>query len=472
MIVSVPEVTASVKNFGFNVPMGVDWKVILGAPLKHRLDEALQFVSTVVRKTRQGKVDRLGYARLHRKVLRRTLSERTLSAIEDRLVVTGILERAGHRRGWYSTGFRLALPWRSQPLQRIAATDERLIDRMHREFARLEQRRLARLLPVHCEIDRVQRELLTIGIQADGLAAVITDPGTRTRMTTLVKQIRAGRSGKRSFTGRWFSPFCGLARGFRPMVHLDGEPIGGFDLRCAQPSLLAVFLGSQFADVAQCVGAYSSECSSCDRVASVVTGRVSDTCDSCDVLSFDFLRSVALGVPRCGPDLGIFTDLTRNAVFYDHLLHLARAAGVDLRDPTCKGRSELGMVKRLLLQDVLAKRGHYPSDFERVFREAFPTVHEAVRWVNSRHSPPDGRGQDRVHGKLICILQRLESALALETVCPSLLERIPVLPLHDCLFTRLSDIALVEEAFEETFARCGVRVKLKRDVPCEQCACN
>lgn len=452
------------------IPQGFDARKVLPRHVGDRAEESMLLVSTVVRKTRSGKTDRRGYVRLNRRVLQRTMSERTITPIQNALVAAGVLERDDHRIGEYSTGFRLTASWSARPLRTVPVTDRRLIDRIQRELIALEQLHLARRLPVHDDLDRIQRELLTVGPLADAMVASIADAGVRKRQETLLRQIRSGRHGSRSFTGRWYYSFCGCKRILRPIFQLDGQPLGGFDLRCAQPGLTAVLLGPQLAGFAQCVGAYSTRASSrsdredwADR-----SGRLSRWGrDRLSVLAFDYILSVASGVPPCGPDLEFFADLTLHAEFYEHMLDRARASGVDLSDPDMKGRSELAMVKILTLREVLAKEGTYPSDFERVFREDFPTVLRTVRWINSRRSPPDGCGRERAHGKLVRILQRLESAFVLETVCPPLLNRIPVAPLHDCLYTRLSDIALVEQGFEEAFDRCGVRLEIKRDVPCE-----
>jgi hypothetical protein len=120
-------------------------------------------------------------------------------------------------------------------------------------------------------------------------------------------------------------------------------------------------------------------------------------------------------------------------------------------------------VKRLVLRDVLAKRGSYPSSFGTVFASEFPTVYQAVQWINSCSSPSDGCGRSSVHAKLIRILQRMESALVIENACPALLESgIPCVPLHDAVFCRASDANRAETIFLDVFRRSGVRLPVKR----------
>ncbi len=463
---------AIAKPLFYTIPEGFDPRSVLQRYLWHRLDDAMWFVSTVLKKTFNGQTDRYGYVRMNRQIYCRVMSERTATPIVRAIVDAGIMEHDGYRIGEYSRGFRFTSPWLAMPVRQVPVSDPRLIKRVFRELSFLKQLRLARRLPVHDDLDRVQRELLTIDQRADELVASFTDANVRHQQEALLAQLRCGRPGRRSFAGRWYTPFCGCKRAIRPYFQLAGEPLAGYDLRCAQPALTAILLSPQIIQFSQCVGAYVNTLllgasSPCSGRRPLSLGR-----DPWSVLDLDYIRSIAAGSPACGSDLGLFAELTRSAEFYGFLLARARSSGVDLGSNACD-RSDLAMVKILILQDVLAKRGSYPSDFERIFKEAFPTVHRAIRWINSHRSPPDGCGREDVHGKLIRILQRMESALAIETVCPLILGRdVPVVPLHDCLYARQSDIALVEQGFEEAFDRCGVRLRLKRDVPFEQYLCT
>ena len=57
--------------------------------------------------------------------------------------------------------------------------------------------------------------------------------------------------------------------------------------------------------------------------------------------------------------------------------------------------------------------------------------------------------------------RRMESALVIETVCPALLEKVPVLPLHDCLYARLCSILALWSRSLTRRSRCGVSLGLK-----------
>ena len=110
------------------------------------------------------------------------------------------------------------------------------------------------------------------------------------------------------------------------------------------------------------------------------------------------------------------------------------------------------VVKRAFLRDVLAKRGRYPSVVESAFRAAFPTVYRIIRAVNRNN-----------HGTLIRLLQRAESRLVVETVAPRLLGRMPIMTLHDAIYSRVGDVGTVLAAFDEVFNELGFRLAVKVD---------
>ena len=125
--------------------------------------------------------------------------------------------------------------------------------------------------------------------------------------------------------------------------------------------------------------------------------------------------------------------------------------GVRLPDNTALQRD---FVKTAFLRDVIAKCGRYPCEFECVFREVFPSVYRFIRWINKDD-----------HAELIRLLQRLESYLVIENVATRLIDRIPLLTLHDAIYSRAHDVQIVEEAFLETFHDLGIALKVKVESP-------
>jgi hypothetical protein len=148
--------------------------------------------------------------------------------------------------------------------------------------------------------------------------------------------------------------------------------------------------------------------------------------------------------PVAAPDFYTFQSLVSDGNLYDELIRLCAVEGISLvGDPR-------ESVKKALLRDVIAKRGSYPCAFEDMFRRAFPTVHSFVRFVNRDD-----------HKTLVRVLQRLESWLVVEIVAPLLVDKIPILTLHDAIYSRKRDVDLVQDVFIDTCHRLGFRLAIK-----------
>ena len=137
-------------------------------------------------------------------------------------------------------------------------------------------------------------------------------------------------------------------------------------------------------------------------------------------------------------DASLFAVLASEGVLYESLV----ASSGLTRD----------VVKLAFLRDVLAKRGRYPSVVEASFRNAFPTVHRIIRAVNRND-----------HGTLIRLLQRAESWLVIGQVAPRLLGRMPIVTLHDAIYSRSRDAPKVADTFREAFGELGFEMGLKLD---------
>jgi len=407
-------------TYKFLLPRSYEPSAFLTTPrLGMRADEARWFITTIIRKMVYRDVDVRGYARLHWDVLRRVMSKGTLAEIIKAHVAGGMVETSPYRAGKRSRGYRLTHHYLSDRHVRVPATDPRVIERLEREHDRLAQRQRGLRKPIHDALDAAQRGL-TITPMADQILATLP-PGTRLCQDVLVGNIR-----RRTFrfyvssTGRCFNALTGLKRELRTAVLLDGEPLGSIDLSCAQPALLALYIWLLIP-------------------SSGPNSR--DTYKECLLRSCPWLPRLCCDEavePAVFKTFLWFRDLVCSGSFYDEL---ARLCGL--------GRDE---AKHRSLVDVLAKDGSYPSEVEDVFSATFPGVYRVVREVNRSD-----------HANLIRLLQRLESWLVIETVAPHLVESVPIVTVHDCIFCRVYDLPLVEQAFRETFMEIGFSLALKRE---------
>jgi hypothetical protein len=249
-----------------------------------------------------------------------------------------------------------------------------------------------------------------------------------------------------SSTGRVFNGLTGVKSSLRPFVRLADEQIGGVDVRCTQPALLAFLLENritQTAQYTQSVATYILRGFAGLWGRGAVPGRE-------DLSSgWDVLRSLDLG-----SDFFEFRELVFTGEFYAALLDLCHQKGISLENKNKPDEAELRRTKDLVLQEVLAKRGCYHHDFEKAFRERFPTTWGAVRQINHRH-----------YATLIRILQRLESWVVIENVAPLLVDKIPIVTLHDAIYGRVRDLGTIDGAFHEVFGRLGMCLKTKREIP-------
>jgi len=392
----------------FTLPASLDVTTILPPRLLRRADDARWLVSTIIGKTANRDTDPWGCVRLHSRILRRVMYEPTLGDVIAALVSGGVIETFDYTPGERSRGFRLTARYLADRSQRVLAVDPRLLDRLSEERKRLDaQRRREHWQPIHFQLADEQRRL-SIDPAADAILTTLPDH-CRLCQDVLVNRLRHREfSFSVGETGRVFNSITGLKRELRRAVRVDGEPIAGVDIRCAQPALLAL-----------------------EMVRAI---------PSCEPFELGTYKDTPAGPASLPPasDLSRYVDLVLSGRLYEVLM---QPTGLD-RD----------VLKVMLLRDVLAKRGRYPSAVEDCFRRNWPEVYRFVREVN-RHD----------HGELIRRLQRRESWLVIEQVAPRLVDRVPCLTLHDAIYSTRPALPTVRAAFDAAFEAIGFRLALKTE---------
>jgi hypothetical protein len=399
----------------FDLPRSFDVSEFLTTPrLQHSADAARWLVSTILRKTANRDTDPWGLVRLDSSILRRIMGRHSSDVI--RALEQGAIETAPYCVGVRCKGYRLAKRYLGDRSVRWPAVDPALIDRLEQERQRQDtEDRHSLWLPIHYALDAEQRRL-TIDPAANEILENLPDH-CRLCQDVLVGNIRR-RDLRQSVsaTGRVFNSITGLKRELRTALRIDGESVGGVDIACAQPALLAL-------DMTQVTPTNG------------LKGRT--TYKHTASLCLPSQGAVA-AVPPLPASSGLFASLVFGGRLYELLM---QATGLD------RDRVKLGF-----LRDVLAKRGRYPSPVENAFRVAFPIVYEYIRAVNRLD-----------HAELIRRLQRLEAWLVVEQVAPRLIGRAPCITLHDAIYSTQRSLPTVEEAFQDTFDAIGCRLKLKRE---------
>ncbi len=411
------------------------------------VDAARYLMGLVVRKTAIHDVDTYEYVRLHSLVLRRVVG-RGVAKIWKAFKARDLINTSPHIAGERCRGYRLAKCLRGQQSKPHLLTDPGLLKRIRRELARMEDEREATWLPIHHGLRDMQRHLSILPEAWNAIGTL--KPEAWLGQSFLVSHLERRRpSFSVPSTGRVFNGLTGLSRALRPYVRLCGDPIVGLDLRNAQPALLAALASpaesiglptykSEFlGDLVRCPGRYSLS----------LRGPAAGPRDFSGEYS-RFARRLSRLVFEPSGDFWRFRDLVLDGDLWEELIRLCHAHGIPL-----PGDEERDEVKLLTLRDVIAKKGIYPSAFEDMFQREFPSVYRFIRWANNDH-----------RATLIRVLQRFESWLVIENVAPRLVERRPIITLHDAIYSREQDRGLVYEAFQDTFEDLDLKLRLKDEV--------
>lgn len=402
----IPRWTA--REWEYILPGIFDAPKCLPTRLQHRCDDARFFVGQVVWQMVAHRQDRWGYARLGQKVLRQVLTWRSEAPVKAALVDAGVIERDTHIQGERNAGYRLTDEYLQSGHIRQRPTCPFLKAKLAEVKRRIKADQDERRLPIHDKLHELQQRLT---IRADAAAAIIAKMDTtkaRFIQGVLVENIRRRRmTHSVCSTGRFFNAITGLSRQLRPALRLDGEPLASVDLRCCQPSLLSA----------------------------LVTGRTPPMVGK-GVATYKVSLESSLS-----PSNQRLYEQCSQGVFFDEF---SRECGVS-RD----------FAKQRFIVDVLAKKGSYRSHVQDVFTALYPDAAKFILSVN--------RGKDN-HGRLICLLQRLESWLVVETVAPLLVDSVPIITLHDAIFAKQSDIESVKDAFQQTFDEIGFSMQLKTEL--------
>lgn len=391
------------------------------------VEEARYLVDLIFRKTRHRDVDQLGYARLNATLLRGVIDGRHLGVITRKLTEAGVIEVDGsYETGRKSKGFRLTEPYLEGEIVRRPIVHPVVRDRVERawEFVRKQQR--ARRKPIHEALERAQ---LGLSFAFDPRATIAkSPPAAHACQRALVRNIQdRDPSFHVGGTGRVFNGITGLAKSLRKLVLLDGEPLGYVDLTCAQFALLGLLAEAAYA------------------------GCPIDTNIPTEVM-LQGLRRRRLDRVRIPPDVRAFVECTAEGLFYEALLakilenNPPISTRLASRRPWTRER-----VKKLAISQILApKSSRQTGEVSKAFEQLFPSVAAYIADFNRDD-----------HGTLIRALQRVEAALVVHSVAPALIDRIPIVTLHDAIYCRAGDVKLVREAFEDVFSECGIRMSVK-----------
>lgn len=219
---------------------------------------------------------------------------------------------------------------------------------------------------------------------------------------------------------RVFNSITNLKRELRSTLHVDGARLFGVDLKCAQPALIGLLIWAI-----------------CGKCIATKTVNIEYCCGKSPNLSSSSLLHSA-------------HSCLRSSTLQTFLGSIADGSLYELLSDSLKGRLDRDLLKVGLLKNVFANESGYSCEIADAFESLFPDVYSFIRAFhrNSQH-------------KLIAVLQRLESWIVIENICPRVLRAhdLPVVSLHDAIYTTAEGTPLVEEAFDEVFSQLRYPMK-------------
>jgi hypothetical protein len=167
---------------------------------------------------------------------------------------------------------------------------------------------------------------------------------------------------------------------------------------------------------------------------------------------------------RISREFALFCELVKSGLLYERLADECRKADVAIPEGAGSARD---WCKRRLLVDFLAKRTfatpgdqrqdkrrmNYDSEIGRVVFSLFPLLYDAVKTVNQEDE-----------ATLIRLLQAGEAWFIFNQVCNRLVHAdVPVVTVHDAIFTAEANVPTVVDAFSEAGREIGFTFQTKRE---------
>lgn len=415
----------------FLLPASLDPAVFLDPSRRpHRDDDARWFVSEIFSKEVIGDVDEQGYACLRAQFLKRIMRSSDYKAVIGDLLASGVVERGQYEVGVHPFQYRISERFDDDNFIRPPITDDRLLRRLKKLGDELATERLRRAKPVHIALAELQSQLEIRGDEAREILS--RRPGEARRYVT--QRVLIDRIERKEFWwsigrfGRMSNNISSLFKEGRTTLHVNGESLGSVDLTNSQPAFLAKLIEDERAEKA---GATAGEA---ERAA--ITR------------SYDSRLAPPVNYDSCfaplADDFFFYRELVQTGQFYVFMATRLQELGLPDEE-----------LKRLILRDVFAKHGTYPSKVTDCFVSQFPSVVTFIERVNRN---------GREHANLIRWLQQVEAEFVIETVAADLVTRYPgvfFITLHDAIFTTVGHLPKVEQAFQRAFAESGFPMTLK-----------
>ncbi|AWM39836.1 hypothetical protein GobsT_17940 [Gemmata obscuriglobus] len=381
---------------------------------------------------------------LQAKYLRNVVGVDHCEAIRDCLASEGVISvKRSFVVGQKSFEFKIGPRFQNSMFRRFPITDKFLLRRMGKHLGRTGPK-------ADCPTELALYSWLKgLTIDADGARDYVRAHGGAAewvRQKTLTVDMLAERDlwFTRDRFGRIHTNFTNLWSGLRRFLSVGGSPLVEMDIANSQPLFFGLLAMVKWRSSQEA----SSQCQQDVEECRNNSGRITNV-NSKSILSPPPLLSLYDAGIHHGnirrslpPDLAEYLGLVERGDFYEHLMRKARL--------TWAKRSQF---KDSFFQHVFYAKRVYRNPIANVFRKEFPTAH-AVLTAIKKSDPRDAPHK----------MQQLEADFVIGTCCRKLSAdhpAVPLLTLHDGIWTTPDHIGLVRRTVQDEFAKLGVRPLLR-----------
>ena len=444
------------------VPASFDAPSMLQADMQDRADGAHYLLDLILRKRMKGAADADGFVPLHAQLLRKQLGHRVSLPLIRELERIEVIEkrtwpdgRAMYQVGRQCSRYRLLPPYATDAVRMVRLEDERIV-KVHEEWRRERQ---CPKSGVHAFLDR--------WVQHTGIAV---NPARRIiRQTPKLAQDAAiwfaavdmitSRECPTSVCrmGRYHSIFTRIPRELRTCLVIDRqmEPLVSLDVSNCQPLLIGLIVGI-YAAAGKPLRARLRKGSLFKRARAapyrVVQGNKRNTgargspalilrADSGVLRQVDPATGIAPAPAFLKNDAVRYLELCEKGTIYDEL------------------RRALGMKSRDAVKDRFVKMAGKP-DWSRRFDSGFAALFPSVTRVMKQIQKNDYR-------QLARLTQNVEATLVIDSAVRRLMQlrnpNMPILTVHDSIFTRPKFLPIVRDSLSDVFREIGLGVTLKSE---------
>ena len=438
------------------VPASFDAHAMLPTEMLHLADRAYYLLDLILRRKMRWKADADGFVRLNAQLLRKQLGHWHALPLVQALERLKVIERReDYLVGRQCMGYRTLPPYSTDEVRRVRFEDEGVLEFLAEWWKETHCRKA----DVHWFLD----DWVThIGIQVEPARRIVRQtPRLARDITTWYAAIDAIASGEALTSvcrmGRYHTIFSRMPRELRSCITIDGvaEPLAQVDVSNCQPLMIALIVGLYEAALTALrarmrMGSLFESARRNPYIAIAGNKRANGEpgspvlilrAESGELRQRHPVTGVAPAPAGLKRDAILYLELCESGAIYEHLQ----------RELHMKDRET---VKQRFVE--MAGKADWSRGFDRGFNDLFPSVARVMKLIQKQN-----------HRQLARLTQNIEATLVIDRAVGRIMKfgdaNLPILTVHDGIFTRPQCLPRVEAALRDVFREVGLAVRLKRD---------